>query len=133
MKRTKTVSLVAALSIILAGLVTLVSPIVDEDRGTSPFHILLDRGVVSASFAKNESTAQSNTNIYESRSNQPLDPCDHDGEVSHMDGAHSHMMAISTSAAIDFSRNLSFIASSPVLQFKEGHIPPPAKPPRIST
>lgn len=132
MKGTKTVSVVAALSIMLAALLAFVSPIVDEDRGTSPFHFVVDSGVAVDSIFKKDATAQSNTKIYESRSKQPLGSCDHDGEVSHLDGAHSHMMAISTSAAIDFGP-LSLIASSSVPQLAEGNIQPPAKPPRTST
>ena len=132
MKGTKAISLFAALSIILATLVTVVSPIVDVDCGTNQFHFVGDSGEVIDSFAKEESTAQSNNSINESRSNQPLDSCDGDGEASHMHGAHSHLMVIPTSAAIDFG-SPSLIAASSVLQLLESNPHPPAKPPRIST
>lgn len=131
MYRTKAISLFAALSIILATLVTVVSPIVDVDCGTNRFHFAEDSGEVIDSFAKEESTTQSDTSINESRSNQPLDSCDRDGEASHMHGAHGHMMVIPTSAAIDFD-SPSLIASPSVLHLVESNTPPPAKPPRIS-
>ena len=132
MKGSKTVSLFAALSIILAALVTIVSPIVDADCGTNQFHFVGDSGEVVDSFAKEESIAPSNTGINESRSKQPLDSCDRDGEASHMHGTHSHMMVIPTPAAIDFD-SPSLIASSSILQLAESDTSPPAKPPRFST
>ncbi len=98
MQGTKTVSLFAALSIILAGLVTLVSPIVDVDCGVDPSHFVVDSGIVVDSFAKEDPAAQSNTGIYESISEQLLETCGHDAEVLHMHGAHDHMVTILISA-----------------------------------
>ncbi len=132
MQGTKTVSLFAALSIILASLVALVSPIVDVDCGADPSHFVADSGEVVDSFAKEDSAAQSNTGIYESVSEQLLDTCEHDAEVLHMHGAHDHMVVIPTSAAIDFGSS-SVIAPPPPPRFVESSISPPAKPPRIST
>ena len=132
MKGTKTVSLFAALSIMLAGLVTLVSPIVDVDCGVDPSHFVADSGEVVDSFAKEDSAAQSKTANYESISEQLLETCGHDAEVLHMHGAHDHMVVISILAAIDFGSS-SVIASRATPHFVESNISPPAKPPRIST
>ncbi len=111
MKGTKTVSLFATLSIILASLVALVSPIVDVDCGADPSHFVADSREVVNSFAKEDSAAQSNT-IYESIAKQLLETCGHDAEVLHMHGAHDHMVVIPTSAAIDFGSS-SVIAPPP--------------------
>ncbi len=132
MKGPKTASLFAAFSILLAGLVTLVSPIVDVDCGVDSSHFVLDSGEVVDSFAKEDSAAQSNTGIYESISEQLLETCGHGAEVLHMHGAHDHIVIIPTSAAIDFGSS-SVIASTPTSHFVEINISPPTKPPRIST
>ena len=128
---TRSLSLFAALSIILAALVALVSPIVDVDCGVDPSHFAADSGEGVDSFAKEDSVAQS-SGIYESISEQLLETCGHDAEVLHMHGAHDHMVVIPTSAAIDFGSS-SVIAPPPPPQFVESSISPPAKPPRIST
>ena len=131
MKGTKTASLFAALSIILASLVTLVSPIVDVDCGADPSRFVADRGEVVDSSAKGDSAAQSNT-IYGSISEQLLETCGHDAEVLHMHGAHDHMVVIPISAATDIGSS-SVIAPPPPPHFVENYISPPPKPPRIST
>ena len=131
MKGTKTLSLFAALSIMLAALVTLVSPIIDVDCGSGPSHFVADSGEVADSLAKEDSAAQSNTNNYESISEQLLETCGHDAEVLHMHGAHDHMVVITNLAAIDFGPS-SLIASPETPHFVESNISPPAKPPRIS-
>jgi len=130
MKGTKPASLFAALTIMLAALVTLVSPIVDVDCGADPSHFVADSGEVVDSIAKEDSAAQSDT-IYESISEQLLDTCGHDAEVLHVHGAHDHIVVIPTSAAIDFGSS-SVIAPPPTPHFVESDIYPPAKPPRIS-
>ncbi len=131
MQGTKTVSLFAALSILLTALLALVSPIVDVDCGADPSHFVANSGEVVDFFAKEDSAAQSDT-IYESISEQLLDTCGHDAEVLHMHGAHDHMVVNPTSAAIDFGSS-SIIASPPNPHFVERNIHPPAKPPRISS
>ncbi len=128
---TRSLSLFAALSILLAALLALVSPIVDVDCGADPSHFVADSGEIVDSIAKEDSAAQSNT-IYESISEQLLETCGHDAEVLHMHGAHDHMVVIPTSTALDFGPS-SIIASPPTPHFAESNIPPPAKPPRIST
>jgi len=128
---TRSLSLFAALSILLAALLALVSPIVDVDCGADPSHFVADSGEIVDSIAKEDSAAQSNT-IYESISEQLLETCGHDAEVLHMHGAHDHMVVIPISAAIDFGYS-SVIASTPTSHFVENNISPPTKPPRIST
>ncbi len=128
---TRSLSLFAALSIVLAALVTLVSPIVDVDCGVDPSHIAIHSGEVIDSFAKEDSPTQSNRGFYESISEQLLETCGHDAEVLHMHGAHDHMVVIPIPAAIDFGSS-SVIASPPTPHFVESNISPPAKPPRIS-
>ncbi len=128
---TRSLSLFAALSIILATLVALASPIVDVDCGADPSHFAADSGEGVDSFTKEDSAAQSNAGIYESISEQLLEICGHDAEDLHMHGAHDHMVVNPTSAAIDFG-SPSVIASPATPQFVESNIPPPAKPPRIS-
>ena len=128
---TRSLSLFAALSILLAALLALVFPIVDVDCGADPSHFVADSGEVVDSIAKEDSAAQSNT-IYESISEQLLETCGHGAEVLHMHGAHDHMVVIPTSAAIDFGSS-SIIASPPTPHFVERNIHPPAKPPRISS
>ncbi len=132
MKGTKPASLFAALTIMLAALVALVSPILDVDCGADPSHFVADSGEAVDSFAKEDSAAQSNAGIYESISEQLLEICGHDAEDLHMHGAHDHMVVITTSADIDFGSS-SVIAPPPPPQFVESSISPPAKPPRIST
>ncbi len=129
---TRSFSLFAALSILVAVLVAFVSPIVDVDCGTDQSHFVADSGEVVDSFAKEDSPARSNTNNYESISEQLLETCGHDAEVLHMHGAHDHMVTIPISAAIDFGSS-SVIASTPTSHFVESNISPPTKPPRIST
>ncbi len=128
---TRSLSLFAALSILLAASLALVSPIVDVDCGADPSHFVADSGEVVDSIAKEDSAAQSNT-IYESISEQLLDTCEHDAEVLHMHGAHDHMVVIPISATTDIGSS-SGIAPPPPPQFGESSISPPAKPPRIST
>ena len=129
---TRTLSLFAALSIVLAALVALVSPIVDVDCGAALSHFVADSGEAVGSFAKEDSATQSNIGFYESISEQLLETCAHDAEVLHMHGAHDHMVVIAIPAAIDFGSS-SIIASPPTPHFVERNISPPAKPPRISS
>ena len=128
---TRSLSLFAALSILVAVLVAVVSPIVDVDCGTDQSHFVADSGEVVDSFAK-EDSALSNKGVYESITEQLLETCGHDAEVLHMHGAHDHMVVIPISAAIDFGYS-SVIASTPTSHFVENNISPPTKPPRIST
>ena len=128
---TRSLSLFAALSILVAVLVAFVSPIVDGDCGTDQSHSVADSGEVVDSFAK-EDSALSNKGVYESIAEQLLETCGHDAEVLHMHGANDHMVVIPISAAIDFGYS-SVIASTPTSHFVENNISPPTKPPRIST
>ena len=128
---TRSSSLFAALSILVAVLVAFVSPIVDVDCGTDQSHSVADSGEVVDSFAK-EDSALSNKGVYESLAEQLLETCGHDAEVLHMHGAHDHMVTILISTAIDFDSS-SIIASTPTSHFVEINISPPTKPPRIST
>ena len=128
---TRSLSLFAALSILVAVLVAFVSPIVDVDCGTDQSPFVADSGEVVDSFAK-ENPALSNKGVHESITEQLLETCGHDAEVLHMHGAHDHMVVIPISAAIDFGYS-SVIASTPTSHFVENNISPPTKPPRIST
>ena len=131
MKGTKTVSLFAALSILVAVLVAVVSPIVDVDCGTDQSHFVADSGEVVDSFAK-EDSALSNKGVYESIAEQLLETCCNDAEVLHMHGAHDHMVTILISADIDFESS-SIIASTQTSHYVEINISPPTKPHRIHT
>ncbi len=132
MKGTKSASLFAALTIMLAALVAVVSPIVDVDCGAEPSHFVADSGEVVDSFAKEDSAARSDTNNYESISEQLLETCGHDAEVLHMHGAHDHIVVIPILAATDIGPS-SVITPPLPPHIVENDISPPAKPPRISS
>ena len=129
---TRSLSLFAALSIIVAVLVAFLSPIVDVDCGADTSHFVADSGEIVDSFAKEESAARSNTNNYESISEQLLETCGHDVEVLHMHGAHDHIVVTPILAATDIGSS-SVITPPLPPHFVENDISPPAKPPRIST
>ena len=131
-KVTTTVSLIAAVSIILAVLTGFVSPIVDVDCGTNPSHLVLNIGKVGGASANDVSINQPGTSSNESTAKQTSDRCDQQRDGPHVHGAHSHSVVNPDSAVFDFGSS-SLIASSSVLQLAERNTYPPVKPPRVST
>ena len=130
--RTKAVSRSAALSIVLAALVMVVSPLLNPDCGEDPGHF-----VVGLEAALNE-------DIEEVSATRPTlchdstDPSQQEGQTPENGGAaHIHAMdnhAISglILTVIEFG-NLTFSQESSLPPLQDATVQPPTDPPRFST
>ena len=130
-KRTNTVSLFAAFSIILAAFAAFISPVVDVDCGIDPSHLVVNIGNMVDASGKDVSTYRPDKKSYESKVKQTSGSCDQHKEGPHVHGVHSHVAVTPASAALDFGPP-SLVAPSSLLRFAERDTHPPMKPPRLS-
>lgn len=131
MRLTKATSLFAAASVVLAALVTIVSPILDLDCGADPGHFVTN--VAEASFT---SVGVSSDVLSDGcdRSATPVQTDGYgfqDGAAVHVHGMHAHALTATSAATIEFGTpfRLSFPLEP---RLSDVTVQPPAEPPRIA-
>ena len=130
-KLTNAISLFAALSIVLAALVTVVSPVLDLSCGVDPAHSVANVGKAS------EATLGVPYDVLAS-------PCDHsatpvqpegqgrqEGQAIHVHGMNNDALLGISMVAMDFGVT-SFLMPTIGPRLSDATVQPPTEPPRIS-
>ena len=122
-KLTEAISLLGALSIALAALLTVVSPMLDLDCGLDPAHSVANGGKASdipASPCDHSATPA-----------QPEGPGNQEGQDIHVHGINSPALPGISMAAMDFGVT-PFLIPTIHFHLSDATVPPPTEPPRIS-
>ena len=130
-KLTEAISLFAALSIALAALLTVVSPMLDLDCGVDPAHSVANVGKASDATSGVPSDAPASPCDHSATPAQPGGQGNQEGQAVHVHGMNSQALPGISMVAMDFGVT-PFLIPTIHFHLSDATVQPPTKPPRIS-